>query len=299
MMSKTHTGIGQVLKGFIPEPLRPSAWRTYQYAKTRYDQYFYERPSAAYRAKLAAASAMPDFLGIADRLCRDGMVILPGYFDAAKLVKMREEFERLIMLTPPNEESTRTNSIHISTDRLAQSRVYSDLAFEPELLRLTQYYWGKPVVLNGTGGTRIEPYTSDDYGSYQWHHDGKRKQVRILILLVDVPADGQRTEVVAGSNHYWYEDLTASRMSCEQALAAGSVVDCAGPAGSVVVFDTNAMHRGNRNSGPRRDTWNFAYRAPDALTTKLAKRPPLHPDTIANLTPEQRIIARLAEQETR
>jgi hypothetical protein len=298
-MSREHSDIAQLLKGILSETLQPSARRAYQYVKTRYDEHFYERPSAAYRAKLGAASSIPDFQDIADRLCRDGLVILPNYFDAVNLAEMREEFERLIALTPPNEESIRTNSAHISTGRLAQSRVFSDLAFEPELLRLTQYYWGKPVVLNGTGGTRIEPFASDDYGSYQWHHDGKRKQVRVFILLTDVPVSGQRTEVVAGSNHLWYEDLTTSRLSREQALAAGSIVDCAGPAGSVVIFDTNAMHRGNRNAGPRRDTWNFAYRAPNAMTTKLAKRPPLHPDTIVNLTAEQRIIARLAEQETR
>lgn len=298
-MSREHSDIGQLLKGILPATLQPSARRAYQYVKTRYDQYIYERPSAAYRAKLAAASSIPDFQEIADRLCRDGLVILSNYFDAENLAEMREEFERLIALTPPNEESFRTSSVHISTDRLAQSRVFSDLAFEPELLRLTQYYWGSPIVLNGTGGTRIEPFVSDDYGSFQWHHDGKRKQVRVIFLLTDVSANGQRTEIVAGSNHRWYDDLTTSRLNPEQALAAGSIVDCAGPAGSVVIFDTNGMHRGNRNAGPRRDTWNFAYRAPNSMTTKLAKRPPLHPDTIASLTPEQRIIARLAEQETR
>ena len=210
---------------------------------------------------------------------------------------MREEFDRLICTNPRSEEAAKTNAIHIATCRLAESPVFSELAFEPSLLALAQYYWGKPVVLNGTGGTRIEPFETADYGSYQWHHDGKRKQVRIFVLLTDVPEDGQRTDVVAGSNHFWYENLSSSRVDGERALAAGSVAACAAPAGSVVIFDTNAIHRGNRNKGPRRDTWNFAFRAPNSLTAALARRPPLHPDIAATLTSEQRWIARLDEAE--
>ncbi len=39
----------------------------------------------------------------------------------------------------------------------------------------------------------------------------------------------------------------------------GQVVECAGPSGSIVLFDTNGIHRGNRNAGPRRDALVGVY----------------------------------------
>lgn len=292
-MEGMHMEVSRFLKEITPESIRPTARHAFNYLKNRYDKHVYERPSGAYRRRIADETTLPSFLEKAESLCRDGLLILPSYFDTAKLDQLKKEFERLIETTPVRKDAARTNSIHISTERLAESRIFSELAFEPNILALARYYWGKPVVLNGTGGTRIEPFDTKDYGSYQWHHDGKRKQVRVFILLTDVPDDGQRTDVVVGSNHYWYEDLTSSRLDRAHAESSGKVVACAAPAGSVIIFDTNAMHRGNRNNGPRRDAWDFSYKAPNALTTALAKRPPLSSDVVANLTDDQRFVARL------
>ena len=282
------------LKAIVPSPLRPPARRAYQYVLVKYDQYVYERPTASYRRWIAKRTNLPHFLDYAESLCADGGVVIPNYFGEAALARMRQEFERLARTNPPDPAAERVNSVHIPTARFCETVLFGKLAFEPNLLALVQYYWGKPVVLTGTGGSRYEPALLKDQASNQWHHDGKRKQIRIFIFLTDVPADGQCTRFVPGSHRIFYHDITQSRLSAEQALKHGTPVACAGPAGSVAVMDTNACHRATRNLGPRRDTWNYSYRAPNPLSTQLSPIPVLHPDVVRSLNEEQRRIARIA-----
>tara|TARA_B100000029_G_C17595990_1_gene964133 strand:- start:1158 stop:2036 length:879 start_codon:yes stop_codon:yes gene_type:complete len=258
-----------------------------------YDRYFYERPSPLYRRNIAKASSLPDFLEYATALCERGIVVIPNFFGQECLSEMRMEFERLVKTNPPNAQAQKENSIHISTSRFNETAVFGKILFEPNMLRLVQYYWGRPVVLNGTGGTRYEPAQLEDRGSNQWHHDGKRKQVRVFIFLTDVPKDGQCTKYISGSHKKYHYDLVNSRLDKDAMPANAQTMLCSGPAGSIAIIDTNGAHRANRNNGPRRDTWNFSFRAADPLSAKLNPVPTLHPAIIQNLTMEQRLIARI------
>jgi len=286
------------LKELVPSPLRPAAKRAYDYARVQYDRYVHERPSESYRRRIAARATLPDFLEFARVLCAQGGVVVPNFFDADRLAEMRAEFERLARNNPPDPEAEKERSLHIATARFRDSELFSRLAFEPNMLALVQYYFGKPVVLNGTGGSRYEPADLADRGSNQWHHDGKRKQVRVFIFLTDVPADGQCTKFVPGTHRIFYDDVTRSRLTPEQVLRYGTPASCAGPAGSIALIDTNVCHRANRNLGPRRDVWNYAYRAPNPASTQLSRVPVLHPDVASALTEEQRRIPERREGAT-
>lgn len=281
------------IREMIPGPLQPTVRRAYQYVRAEYDRQVHERPSASYRSKVAARTGLENFLEYADTLCANGAVVVPGVFDSARLEEMRAEFERLIDTNPHNPQATATKSVHIATARFRETALFSELAVDPDVLALVQYYWGKPVVLNGTGGTRYEPAELADSGSNQWHHDGKRKQVRVFLFLTDVPPDGQCTLYVPGSHKTFHYDVSHSRLSKEDVERTGTIERCYGPAGSIAIIDTNLAHRANRNPGPRRDTWNYAFRAPNPVSTQLNPVPELHPDVVAKLTPEQRWIARI------
>lgn len=282
------------MKELVPGPLRPAAKRAYDYARVQYDRYVHERPSPSYRRRIAARATLPGFMDYARTLCADGGVVVPNFFDRDRLGEMRAEFERLVRTNPPDPEAEKERAVHIATKRFRESELFGRLAFEPNILALVQYYLGKPVVLNGTGGSRYEPAELQDHGSNQWHHDGKRKQVRVFIFLTDVPADGQCTKFVPGTHRIFYHDITRSRLTTDEALRHGSPASCAGPAGSIAMIDTNVCHRANRNPGPRRDVWNYAYRAPNPASTQLNRVPVLHPDVAKALTEEQRQIARIA-----
>jgi hypothetical protein len=281
------------IKQMIPSPLRPTVQRAYRFARAEYDRQVHERPSASYRSKIAARSGLENFLEHADRLCTDGAVVVPNFFDPEHLDAMRAEFQRLADTNPDNPRADEKKSVHIATSRLRESELFSKMALEPDILALVQYYWGKPVVLNGTGGTRYEPAELPDSGSNQWHHDGKRKQVRVFLFLTDVPPDGQCTLFVPGSHKIFHYDVSHSRLREEDVMRAETIGRCYGPAGSVAIIDTNLAHRANRNPGPRRDTWNYAFRAPNPVSTELNAVPELHPDVVARLTPEERQIVRL------
>jgi len=281
------------LRELIPSPLQPAARRVYQRARAELDRQVHERPSAAYRRQVTVGTSLPGFLDFAEELCANGAVVVPDFFDAERLAEMREEFQRLVDTNPRNARAEAERSVHIPTARFPETRLFSELALEPNILALVQYYWGKPVVLNGTGGTRYEPAEIEDGGSNQWHHDGKRKQVRVFLFMSDVPPDGQCTLYVPGSHKIFHYDVSHSRLSEEDVMQTGNIGRCAGPAGSVAIIDTNLAHRANRNPGPRRDTWNYAFRAPKPVSTQLNKVPELHPEVVAQLTPEQRRIVRL------
>ena len=195
--------------------------------------------------------------------------------------------------TDINPKAAAENRVHVPSARIRESELFSELAFEPSILALVQYYWGKPVVLHGTGGTRSEPAELEDRGSNQWHHDGKRKQIRVFLLLTDVPEDGQGTGYVPRSHRIFKRDIVNTRLSEETVLGHGTPVRCTGPAGSIAMIDTNGFHRATRNLGPRRDIWNYSFRAPNPMSTPLNPVPVLHPDVVKTLTEEQRWIARI------
>jgi hypothetical protein len=281
------------LKEIIPTPLQPLARRAYSLMRAEYDKQVHERPNTSYRSKIAAGAGLPNFIKYAEDMCADGAVVIPNFFDPKQLLEMRIEFQRLVETNPFNAQAKAEQGAHIATGRLQESALFSELALEPSILALVQYYWGKPVVLNGAGGTRYEPAKLKDGGSNQWHHDGKRKQVRVFLFMTDVPSDGQCTLFVPGSHKTFHYDVSQSRLNSKKAPLAKNIARCSGPAGSLAMIDTNLAHRANRNTGPRRDTWNYAFRAPNPVSTQLNTAPSLHPEVVARLTPEQRRIARL------
>ncbi|MBT4905317.1 MAG: hypothetical protein HON62_00405 [Rhodospirillaceae bacterium] len=282
------------LKNIVPSSLKPVGRRAYHYMLAEYDRQFYERPSASYRREVAARATLPNFLEYAETMCTNGGVIVPNFFGPERLVEMRLEFERLVETNPTSPMSEAEKCVHIATARFTETRLFSELLFEPDLLGLAQYYWGNPVVLNGTGGTRYEPAELEDDGSNQWHHDGKRKQIRVFVFLTDVPEDGQCTKYIAGSHRKYHYDISQSRLNPDDMRRLGEPACCAGPAGSIAIFDTNCAHRADRNMGPRRDTWVYSFRGPGPVSTKLNTVPVLHPDVVKTLNDEQRRIARIA-----
>lgn len=281
------------LKSLVPSTVRPAAANAYRFARIQYDRYVYERPSTAYRRQVARRATVPGFLDYANTLCATGGVVIPRFFEEEKLRGLQEEFERLVQTNPIDPRSAAVSKVHIAESRIHESRLFSELVFEPNLLALVEYYWGKPVVLHGGGGTRSEPADVPDHGSNQWHHDGKRKQVRFFVFLTDVPEDGQGTKFVPGSHRIFHTDISDSRLVAEDVERFGRAVSCAGPAGSVALIDTNVFHRATRNTESRRDIWSYAYRAPNPLTTPLNPAPALHPDVTKELNAEQRRVARL------
>jgi ectoine hydroxylase-related dioxygenase (phytanoyl-CoA dioxygenase family) len=173
---------------------------------------------------------------------------------------------------------------------LESSVAFSTLAIDPYITSLASYYWGKPIRLAYAHGYRLEPVSEREYRAFQWHHDLKRKQIKVMVLLTDVPANGQRMDYIPGSHVIWHRFTNHRdvRFTRDQALQFGEPIPCHGPAGTVVVFDTNGIHRGNRNPGPRRDQYTFNYTAGKALFTI----PGIHPQVRSAMDRRQGLLVR-------
>lgn len=253
-------------------------------------RHIYERPRPGFRKRVADSFNDMYFQSCATSLCEKGVAILPSFFSGEKLESMQIDYERWASAAPLDANHTK----QFGRSYLSDSAALSQAALNPFLIGLAKYYWGKPIFLAEAAGYRLEPTTTDDYGSFQWHHDAKRKQVKIMILLSDVSDSGQRMDYLPGTHKNWHTGLNAyedSRFTPETLEKYGEPIRCSGPAGTVIVFDTNGLHRGNRNLQDRRDVYIFTYSG----GRRLSPPSPIHPSLLNDLSSENRLITRLDE----
>jgi hypothetical protein len=219
-----------------------------------------------------------------------GIVVLPNFFSGDRLKRLQNEFR---VIAGAGGDPDQYGKISYSSAGLARSPELSRAAVDKNLLQFVWSYWGKPVVLAQSSGLRIESFQSNSEDALKgWHHDNKRKQVKIMVLLTNVPEDGQRMDYLPGTQRIWHQSCTheASRFIPEEVRKFGTPIRCAGPAGTVVIFDTNGIHRPNRNSGPSRDVWVFNYTA----GRHIFEMKGLCSEVVDELDFSQREVARLA-----
>lgn len=92
-----------------------------------------------------------------------------------------------------------------------------------------------------------------------------------MLLLTDVPHDGQATRFACGSQSFHWDCKTQqlTRFTFDEALDFGQkgLFVCYGSAGTCILFDTNGIHSGHRNLSLTRDiiTMNFTRDCPNAF----------------------------------
>ncbi|MBI1833757.1 MAG: phytanoyl-CoA dioxygenase family protein [Candidatus Andersenbacteria bacterium] len=256
------------------------------------ERHIYERPSARYRKMLIRVTGFDKLAADCEILSRDGVLILPGYFTGEPLQQMQQDYNRWCELKSGSDRyGFKDFDGGKQESYLATSYSMSKVAVGPYLTALVSYYWGKPIRLAYCHGYRLDPIEPQEYRAFRWHHDLKRKQVRVMVLLTDTPVEGQRMDYIAGSHRVWHRftNHRQCRFTEEEARSYGSPIHCVGPAGTVVLFDANGIHRGNRNLGSRRDQYTFNYTAGRALFPL----PGLHPEVVKQLTDRQRRMVRI------
>jgi ectoine hydroxylase-related dioxygenase (phytanoyl-CoA dioxygenase family) len=217
--------------------------------------YLHFRPQAGFRPSVVVGDGL-DSAAMAADLDARGIHVAPRLLDAARLDALRDAFERVI--TGPDGRPLGATNAPGAYGRfvdLSQWPVFLDLVLREAVLAAVEAYYRRPIYLAATQVNRLEPVAPFEGDSFQWHHDMKGKYVKAMWLLTDVAADGQRMSFVAGSHRRLRSALTyeESRIPAEAARTAGEIVECVGPAGTLILFDTNGIHRGNRNPAARRD----------------------------------------------
>lgn len=222
---------------------------------------------------------------------RDGFLVLPNLFSAEEVSALQQELERLRndAWTARRQEviTERGSNAVRSIFRVHKlSRVFGRLARDERLAGVARYLLADDVYLHQTrlnykpGFRGKEFYWHSDFET--WHVEDGMPRPRALsmsIALTDNTPHNGPLLVMPGSHKYYVicEGETPAdnyQQSLQQQetgvpndelltlLAGNGLVDTAGPAGSVLIFDCNLMHGSNSNITPLpRSNAFFVYNA--------------------------------------
>ncbi len=254
MLFETKVKSVDVLKSRLPGSIR-STIRTLR-------DYFHYRPMPGFRVREVVKGPFSS-IETSETLQRDGICILVNYLNPEELAVYRAAVISILDGLEGTECEDAKGKFNYNNIDFTRYPLFLDLILDELILAAFEAYYARPIYLALTQIQRLNPIEPYEERAFRWHHDSKGKYVKAMWLFSDVPPTGQRMSYVIGSHtvkHPWttYEE---TRFTDEQARAYGEVLECAAPAGSVILFDTNGIHRGNRNQGPRRDTMFGVYSA--------------------------------------
>ena len=220
---------------------------------------------------------------VAERLQADGVCIVERYLDGERLIAIQRAADAILSGRPEGAPGKR-DCDHLD---LPHHPIFANVLLDEFVIAVFEAYYGRDLCLAHTKLQRLDPTTPYEDRNFRWHHDTKGKYVKAMWLLTDQPPDGQRMSFIKGSHRPWRPPGTydESRFTDGDARHIGQVVECAGPAGSLVLFDTNGIHRGNRNAGPRRDVLVGVYTCGRYLSGY-----DFDPESLPSLTPRQHAV---------
>lgn len=250
---------------------------------------------------------------------RDGFLVLRDVFSPEEVTNLQAELERL------RHQAERLDRPEVITEKGSRqvrsifkvhelSAVFAKLAADERLAGLASYLLGDQVYLHQTrmnykpGFHGKEFYWHSDFET--WHiEDGMPlpRALSISVSLTDnIPHNGPLLIMPGSHKHFvvcegetppdnYQMSLQAQEIgvpsdeNLARLAAQGGLVDTAGPAGSVLIFDCNLMHGSNSNIThlPRSNAF-FVYNAvSNAVQAPFCNQPP-RPEFIAtreNFTP--------------
>jgi hypothetical protein len=239
-------------------------------------------PDLAYRESLNKTTS-PEMMPVLEALDRDGIVVLPKWLEGEQLRQVQQDFSDMcdfIAQASPSPQfhfepsmfglypgyiqcDPNTNSTY-AYHPYHYSRLLLNLALDPFITGLVERYFGKPVMHSETIASRYYPMPPKDFLSWRWHSDGLGKRINVMFLFTDVGPADQYMDYVKGTHrliHRYPHHGGSSRFSEDDVRRYSQYehLQCVGPAGTVFVFDSNGIHRGNRSMGAVRDTLIASY----------------------------------------
>lgn len=207
---------------------------------------------------------------------RDGIVVVPGYLDAAGCRTLIAEIDRTAADRPGYVRSASNG---------ADRRIYGIDAHSPAVRRWRDDAEVAALARTVLGPTSVAAFvlsgtisaTAGNLGSGEgWHRDSFFGQFKAILYLVDVDPDNGPFQFIRGSHrlarkyadHFRHGASLNRNRSTDAIIDAivaaepGRLVSACGPAGSLVLVDTSGLHRGKPlNRGRRIALTNYFYRA--------------------------------------
>jgi hypothetical protein len=223
---------------------------------------------------------------LAGELGAKGIVALRNHVSGERLAQIQSTFAAMVSriesgpngpekLSPPGylpqtlyleDEHNREARTTCANNPFKHAGEFLALSTDPLILGIVARYLRRPFYLQQSVASRYMPMEPRDFGSFQWHHDAWGRKVNVMFLFTDVAEQDQyMTYVEASHLHYHNRDRCwNSRFGDKEVRTLfpdARHVRCTGDAGTVFIFDSNGMHRGNRSTARYRDTLITSFNA--------------------------------------
>ena len=210
-------------------------------------------------------------------LDRNGIIVLPDIISPEQLRSMQTAFEsQLRRMRWNNFDGYRRTELyrHMIEDVLLLDQGFVDQALHPLVKQILTRYLGTEYALTEAKGWKSLPTSYDFHG---WHGDTWydqaieqtiHREIKLGIYLTDVTTGAFK--FVKGS-HRKHHPRNLNQLEVGE-LPLSDVIEMSGPAGTVFMFDTSAIHRQSIPILEPRQAVFFGYHNPSV---------PLQPDDIA------------------
>ncbi|MGH8544120.1 MAG: hypothetical protein ACREX3_10935, partial [Gammaproteobacteria bacterium] len=193
-----------------------------------------------------------------ETLRREGIVLLPGYVGGELVQRLHDAFETVLGDVADDQSNP---DAFVNTRFVQADPIFMQPALDDLLLEIIAGYYRKPFTIGRASALRLLPTPSQRYGSFQWHHDTRGRQVHLMVLLTAVSANGQRMRYLRRSHRHYYGHYRGntglgSRFEADMVarrIAPELISEVVGPRGTVAIFDSNGLHSGTRNETEPRD----------------------------------------------
>ena len=226
-------------------------------------------------------------------LQEDGVVLFPGFFEAAEMVRIRAAVAAMFAAPEavPDLEFREEERFWATEQALAIAPEITGGAVDPDLLNVVGGYFRRGPFLSETDFRRVVPIDMAEqaarnakfakgYTSSHWHHDLRGRQIKVQIYLTDIAPGDQNFAFVKGS-HRGFKScaISESRFTDVEIETPGAeIIECHGKAGTAILFDSNGIHRLRRGQSRPRDTVTYYYH-PARMYRATAQR--MHPAALA------------------
>lgn len=191
----------------------------------------------------------------AEGVRRDGFCVVPEFLDRATCDRYVAEIERLFGDHPEHVHRRSDRRIFGAEKGSAPIRSFAD---DERLRTVAEAIFGEPTVNAFTMCARLD-YVPGNLGSGEgWHRDSFVMQAKAIVYLSDVGDDHGPFQLIVGSERPTrvFGDMVQGRLGFEQNRVDDAQVDrllaarparlrtFTAPAGTLILVNTSAIHRG-------------------------------------------------------
>ena len=192
---------------------------------------------------------------------------------------------------PPNlAEIGRLNVI----DPTYQSAEFIRFALNDFVRGIADAYIGVKSTLAGIAAYRTQPTPNHPKGAFHWHYDNAYAQLKAIAYLTDVGDDDGPFAYVPGTKKF--RPVAANYLDtriADEEFPPGSYINCTATAGTVLIVDTQIIHRATPNRTKDRDVVSVIYDAATPARRDSFYNMPIQSAYLKGLTADQLRFLRL------